>query len=441
MRKVIVIAVREYQAAVRSKAFIIALLALPIFMGGGIFVQMLMKDRVDISDKRIGIVDQSGKLLDALTKAAEKHNSKDIFADKGEERKQIKPKFVLSAFDASPETVDELAMELSDRVRNKELFAFAIISPDVATLEAKEASKRSPVLYHSNNPTYSDVPDWLAQVINREVQTLRLRQLNLDPEVVQQATRRIEVDFRQLLSRDESGTIQQAEKANRLAGVFVPMGFMMLMFAMIMVGAQPLMHSTLEEKMNRIAEVLLASVPPFQLMMGKLLGMVAVSLTMLTIYLGTAAYAVFHAGYGSEFPGHLVIWFVVFQVLAVLMFGSVFCAVGAAVTDLKEAQSLVMPVMLIVVAPMFIWLNVVREPNATSSVVMSLFPPATPMLMVLRQSTPEGVPTWQPVLGIGLVLLATAVCVFAAGRIFRVGILMQGKGAKLGEMLRWAVRG
>ncbi|UCF32532.1 MAG: ABC transporter permease [Phycisphaerales bacterium] len=441
MRKVIVVAVREYQAAVRSKAFIIALLALPVFMGGGIFVQMLMKDRVDISDKRIGIVDRSGKLFDALAKAAEKNNSEDVFTGKGKERKQVKPKFVLSAFDASSETIDELALELSDRVRNKELFAFAIISPDVATLETKAKSERGPVLYHSNNPTYSDVPDWLAQVINREVQTLRLRQLNLDPEVVQQATRRIEVDFRQLLSRDESGTIQQAEKANRLAGIFVPMGFMMLMFAMIMVGAQPLMHSTLEEKMNRIAEVLLASVSPFQLMMGKLLGMVAVSLTMLTIYLGTAAYGVFHAGYGSEFPGHLVIWFVVFQVLAVLMFGSVFCAVGAAVTDLKEAQSLVMPVMLIVVAPMFIWLNVVREPNATSSVVMSLFPPATPMLMVLRQSTPEGVPTWQPVLGIGLVLLVTAVCVFAAGRIFRVGILMQGKGAKLGEMMRWAVRG
>jgi ABC-2 type transport system permease protein len=441
MRKVIVIAVREYQAAVRSKAFIIALLALPVFMGGGIFVQMLMKDRVDISDKRIGIVDQSGKLLDALTKAAEKHNSEDIFAGEGDERRQIKPRFVLSAFDAGPETVDELALELSNRVRNKELFAFVIIRPDVAALEGKGGTDESPVLYHSNNPTYSDVPDWLGQVINREVQTLRLRQLNLDPKVVQQATRPIEVDFRQLVSRDESGTIQEAKKANRLAGVFVPMGFMMLMFAMIMVGAQPLMHSTLEEKMNRIAEVLLASVSPFQLMMGKLLGMVAVSLTMLTIYLGTAAYAVFHAGYGSMFPGYLVIWFVVFQVLAVLMFGSVFCAVGAAVTDLKEAQSLVMPVMLIVVAPMFIWLNVVREPNATSSVVMSLFPPATPMLMVLRQSTPEGVPAWQPVLGIGLVLAATAVCVFAAGRIFRVGILMQGKGARLGEMMRWAVRG
>ncbi|UCC31708.1 MAG: hypothetical protein JSU86_05390, partial [Phycisphaerales bacterium] len=83
----------------------------------------------------------------------------------------------------------------------------------------------------------------------------------------------------------------------------------------------------------------------------------------------------------------------------------------------------------------------VKEPLATSSTVMSLFPPATPMLMILRQAVPPGVPLWQPLLGVALVILTTMACVFAAGRIFRVGILMQGKGANLGQMMRWALRG
>jgi ABC-type Na+ efflux pump permease subunit len=123
------------------------------------------------------------------------------------------------------------------------------------------------------------------------------------------------------------------------------------------------------------------------------------------------------------------------------MFGSIFIAIGAAVTDIKEAQSMMTPVMLLMVCPMFVWFNVVQEPNSTIALTMSLIPPVTPMLMIVRQSVPPGVPIWQPLTGIALVIAATLVCVFAAGRIFRIGMLMQGKGAKISEMVRWAVRG
>jgi ABC-2 type transport system permease protein len=205
--------------------------------------------------------------------------------------------------------------------------------------------------------------------------------------------------------------------------------------------AAPLMNSVLEEKMQRIAEVLLGSIPPFQLMLGKLLGSVAVSLTTATVYLVGTYAALERAGYAQYFPWHLIWWFVVFQALAVLMFGSIFIAIGAAVTDLKEAQSMMTPVMLLLIAPMFVWFNVVREPNSTIALAMSLFPPITPMLMIVRQAVPPGVPVWQPLVAITLVITATMVCVFAAGRIFRVGMLMQGKGAKVSEMIRWAIRG
>jgi ABC-2 type transport system permease protein len=85
--------------------------------------------------------------------------------------------------------------------------------------------------------------------------------------------------------------------------------------------------------------------------------------------------------------------------------------------------------------------HVVREPASPFSVVVSLIPPATPMLMVLRAAALPAIPLWQPLLGIVLVLATTLLCVFAAGRIFRVGILMQGKGAKVTDLVRWALRG
>jgi ABC-type Na+ efflux pump permease subunit len=127
--------------------------------------------------------------------------------------------------------------------------------------------------------------------------------------------------------------------------------------------------------------------------------------------------------------------------LAALMYGSLFIAIGAACTDMKETQNLLWPVMLLACLPMFVLGNVLQEPNSAVATSLSFFPFATPMLMILRLSIPPGVAVWQPLLGVVLVLATTLLCVWAAGRIFRVGILMQGKGAKLGEMLHWVFRG
>jgi len=91
--------------------------------------------------------------------------------------------------------------------------------------------------------------------------------------------------------------------------------------------------------------------------------------------------------------------------------------------------------------PMFVLVNVMKEPTSTLSLTMSLFPPATPMLMIMRQAIPPGIPLWQPLVGTALVLLTTLGCVFAAGRVFRIGILMQGKGASLRQIIGWALRG
>lgn len=441
MRKTLVVAVREYQAAVKTKAFIISLLLMPVLWIGSIVIQMVMKDKVDITEKRVAVVDYTGKLFDALVEASEERNRTEIF-DPAKPGRQIKPKFVFEKFDPPTAEPAQAGLLLSDRIRQKkpgDIMAFIIIEKDA--IDGRPPLADPAINYHSNSPTYDDIQDWMSQPLNDRIRSLRLETAHLDPEVVKQVIASSRVANRGLLSVDESGNIKKAEETNEIANIFMPLGMMMLMLMVIMIGASPLMHSVMEEKTLRIAEVLLGSVRPFELMMGKLLGMVGVSLTVTIVYLTGVYFALKQAHYDQFFPAEVIWWFVLYLVLAVLMFGSIFIAVGASVSDLKESQNLITPVMLVAFAPMFVWMNVVREPNSTLSTVLSLIPTATPMLMIVRQVVPPGIPLWQPILGAALVLLTTSAFVFAAGRIFRVGILMQGKGAKVSDMFRWLVRG
>jgi ABC-2 type transport system permease protein len=245
-----------------------------------------------------------------------------------------------------------------------------------------------------------------------------------------------------LSERDSAtGKIKEPKAVHQIARFAVPAGLVMLMFVIIMLTTQPAMQGTVEEKTQRIAEVLLGSVPPFQLMMGKLLGLLGVSLTVAAVYLGGALWAAHRFDFLEYLPGTLMAWYFLFQVLSVFMFGSIFLAIGAAASEIKETQTLVMPVMLLACIPMFILGSALEDPNNSLVVATSFFPTASPMLMVFRLATDPGPPLWQPVAAAFLVLAVTIGCVWAAGRIFRVGILMQGKGAKFTQMLQWVFRG
>jgi len=439
MHKTIIVAIREYMVSVRTKAFLIGLLMMPLMMGGGFIVGALMQGRVDTKDKRIAVADYTGRLFDTLEAAARQRNNVAIFQGEGAARKQILPRFVIERVDTGGADMQRLSLQLSDRIRKGELMAFVLIGPNV--IDTGKNPSQAMLNYYSNTPTYDDARQWITGIVNEQVQQLRLEGAAFDPKVVRQLTQRVPVGNLGLVKMDAAGNIISAVETNQVATFLVPFAMMFLMFMVIMATTTPLLNSTLEEKTQRIAEVLLASIPPFQLMVGKLLGIVGVSLTMTAVYLIGAYSALSRAGYAQYFPWQSVWWFVGFLSLAVLMYGSIFIAIGAAVSDMKEAQSMMTPVMLLVVSPMFVLQNVIREPGSTLSLAMSLFPPATPMLMIIRQAVPPGIPVWQPLLGIALVLLASLACVFAAGRIFRVGILMQGKGAKISEMFRWALRG
>jgi ABC-2 type transport system permease protein len=437
MYKTYVIALREYRAAVRSKAFVITLVVMPILMAGSIVVQLLLKDQVDTSDKRFAIVDRSGHFKDTLTDAAAEYNEKQVFEGAGESRKKVKPEFVLEFVD-SEQIGDppESTWILSERVRKKEIYGFLDIGANVIEGTAG-------VTYHSINPVDGSFRAWASTELNEKIRQLRSEKEKVPDATVQRIVKAVEVEDQQLVTRnDKTGEISKPEKANEMAQIFLPMGLMMLIFMSVMVGATPLMQAVMEEKQARISEVLLGSIQPFQLMLGKLAGIVAVTLTTVLLYIAGAFFTLERLGHGDLFPPiQVILWLIMFQTLAVLMYGALFIAIGAAVSDMREAQSAMMPVMIFAMAPMFVWFYVVKEPDSTLSVALSLFPPATPMLMLLRLSGPSGVLLWQPVLGSVLVVLSTVFCVYAAGRIFRVGILMQGKGASLKQMASWVFRG
>jgi ABC-2 type transport system permease protein len=168
---------------------------------------------------------------------------------------------------------------------------------------------------------------------------------------------------------------------------------------------------------------------------------VAGSLTVIAIYGAGAYFAAAYNGWSDAMPLDSAPWFLVYQVLAVLMFSSIFMAVGAAVNQLKEAQSMLLPVWLVLVAPMFVWLHIVREPNGALARWMSFFPPATPLVMVLREASEAVIPAWQIAASLVLLVATTALCVYVAGRVFRVGLLWQGKSPRLRELAQWAWRG
>jgi ABC-type Na+ efflux pump permease subunit len=202
-----------------------------------------------------------------------------------------------------------------------------------------------------------------------------------------------------------------------------------------------MLNSVMEEKTQRIAEVLLGSIKPFQFMLGKLIGGIGVSLTSTVVYLVGGIVLVTYMGFEDYIPYYLIPWFLIFMFLAILMFGSIAAALGSTCNEPKDAQSLNFPAILPALFPMFVYFPVVKEPLSSFSTWISLVPPFTPLLMLLRMATPEAIPAWQPYAGLLGVLLFTLFFIWAGGRIFRVALLIQGTPPKLANIIRWAIRG
>ena len=429
MRKVLTITASEFATAVHTKGFWIGILFMPLLFGGALALQKVVDRQVDAKPRTVAILDDTGHLLGPLTESVKAWNRGE--RDLGPAVKQG-PTFLIEEVTLSGRDRQAVRLELSERVRQEELFAFAELPGGLMKPDTTEK-----IRYYSSAPAYGDLPNWLHRSVMKEVVKRRFLDADVSPIVVASLIRPLAIEELGLLDRSTDGSVRAAQKVDKVRTMGVPLTFMFVLFVIVMTTTPQLLNSVLEEKMSRISEVLLGSVTPFQLMLGKLLASTSVSAVLTLVYLAGAAYAARRWGYLDAIDPRMLAWFVVFLILAVAIYGSLFIAIGSACSDLKDAQNLMTPAMMLIMIPALMWPAVTRAPQSALSVGASLFPPATPFLMLLRLALEERPPVWQVALSVGLTVLTTILIVWAAGKIVRTGLLMQGKGVTFRELVRW----
>ena len=436
MRKVLAIARAEYLQAVRSKAFLIGVFIMPVLMGGGIVFQVMVGDQVDLRDRHGAVVDPTGELWPVLEAAAAQRNAHAIWEPgTDDEKKQLRPRFLLERYE--PAAGERADVALSQRVRAGELQGFVLLDEHI--LDEEPGAR--PLAYHTEEPTFVELPEWIGRVLNDEIHRRRFEQAGVDGELVARLSRPLELSTWGLVEQRPDGSVVEPEEENKLKSFGIPFAGLMLLFMFVMTAAPQLMNQVLEEKMQRIAEVLISAVTPFQLMLGKLLAGVGVSLTLALIYLCAIVWAMDHWQVSQFVPPGAYAWLLVLMVFAMLTYGAIFSALGSACTELRDAQSLMMPVMIVLMVPMFAWSAVLESPNGTIATALTYFPTATPMILLVRVLCSPGPPAWEILTAIGMCLVTTIVFVWASGRIFRIGILAQSQAPSFRKLVGWVFSG
>jgi ABC-2 type transport system permease protein len=187
--------------------------------------------------------------------------------------------------------------------------------------------------------------------------------------------------------------------------------------------------------------MLLVSATPFELISGKVLSAIARSLTTVIVVMVAALVVLYAAASLGLVPLQIMPWFFVYVIAEVTILAALASALGAACSTPQDATSFSWVLMIPVMVPFFVAFKMMNEPNGAMATGLSLFPLFTPIAMLVRQLSPGTIPAWQPWVGLAGVVIAAIAISWVAARIFRIGILMQGKTPNIGDLIRWAVRG
>ena len=405
-------------------------------MGGSAVVSILNEKRVDTVDKKFVVIDHSGLFKETLQENVRQRNETEIYNEKGE---KIKPAYILDFIKVDSADLLKQKMDLSQRVITKELTGFFEIGPSILHPEHDPANAY--VRFYSESTFLDDIRNWFTNPINNRLRQLRLEEMNIPADSTRELFYWTQIEGMGLIKVDENtGEIKDAERSNILQSLLVPYILVMLMFMLAIMNAAPLLTAVMEEKMEKIAEVLLATVTPSQFMAGKILGSTLVSLTTATIYVVGGIFIVSQLGSGDKIPYHLLPWFFVYLIFFLVMADSVMAAIGSACNDNKDAQNASFPANLPMILPLFVIWPVLQNPMSGMATWLSLFPPFTPMLMIVRLASPVSIPVWQPFAGLAGVILFTLLSVWVGARIFRTGILMQGQKPTFANLFRYGFK-
>lgn len=409
------VARREYVEGVRSKAFIIGIILAPVIIGVSVSVQFVLAAKAP-KPRVLAMVEESQFFYPVVAQKLEKE--KDNYLADGTRKLTLRfePAGIL----------EETKRRLKEELDRGTLDFFVLVPKDLV----KREEPRIEVFTRNaaNVTVLTDFRPALIEAMREE----RGRLASLSPEQVKHVTARIDFDNTEVKrgGREERG--KKFEQA-----YFSAFGLVMLLFMTIIGTGQLIMSGVVEEKGNRVIEILLSSLTPRELMFGKIIGIGGVGLTMLAIWSAIGLLGLRISKLSQLVAPASIVYLLVFFLLGFLFFASLMAALGSLCNTEKEAQQLVQPVTLTMALPMMALFYVSQNPDAILTKVLSLIPPFTPFLMMTRMALLPPEP-WEIAAGIGLLAVSIVFALRAAARIFRLGILMYGKRPSLYEAWKWA---
>lgn len=447
MNKIPIIIKREYLTRVRKKSFIIMTILAPILMAAIIIVPTLVMVNQDQDFKKIAVVEDNS----------------DLFRDVIKNTKNLE-------FVYLPNTkVDDIKKTFEQQG----YYGILYISPElVNTPNAIELiSKKQPPI---------GLLDHIESSLEKEIEKQKLQAYNIQnlDEIMKSVESKVSVQTKKI---DELGQEKRTSTGIAMALAYIS-GFLMYMLV-FMFGAQ-VMRGVIEEKTSRVVEVIVSSVKPVQLMMGKIVGIALVGLTQFLIWVFLTAaiagvirstilkkenltevtqnvtkslmteeqqtamqsqstdmtpkMAEFSKMFDSAMnqPWGLIIFsFIFYFITGYLLYASVFAAIGSAVDNETETQQFMLPVTIPIILALMVAMGTMQNPESSLSFWCSMIPLTSPVVMVAR--LPFGVPYWQIAVSMGLMLITFVVFVWMAAKIYRTGILMYGKKTSWKEMWKW----
>jgi ABC-2 type transport system permease protein len=408
---------REYVENVRRKSFIVTTFVVPIVMSMFFVLPVMFAMMSPQHVSRVAVVDQTGTI------------GADFTAALTDTLKNGKPQYVATIVPASGAGYEAARQAQIDAVQRGETDIVLAIPQGI--MSGEEAS------YITREQRNYNVLERFEKVLNDVVLKQRLSAEGLDYEHVKNLTAQVKVEMNQLTAE---GHVEKKSFLSEYGIVFV---FVMILYTAILSWGVTIAKSIVEEKGSRIIEVLLSSLTPKDLILGKLVGVGMAGFTQLAIWtlvgltLTGGALPVMLAQIGPlHVPPIVFLYFVIFFVLGFMLFASLFMIIGAMSSTEQDAQQLQAIITLPMIIPLMSLMMFMQNPNSGMAVGMSLFPPFTPLLMLARIILLMP-PLWQILLGIGLMLATIAFAVTFSARVFRVGILMHGKRPSLRELIHW----
>lgn len=450
MRKFLAVVKREYFKIVKSWAFVFGTLLLPFIIVLMAIVPVLLL-AIKGNAVRLAIVDQSGaisrhlqenlssdKLLEKAKEAtADSFKNIDVSQDEKMKRtaQQLGTSFVFEEVPLNGRTTEGIRSTLNDRINQGTLDAYLIVPADYDLPGARFE-------YFSRNTSDFVAKEQIQEAIFETVKAHRLERINIDQAKLKEINKPIDFGVTKVSNKGE-------EKDSGL-GFAAAFAVAFMIYITLTLYGQLIMGAVVEEKETRIAEVLFSSARPFQLLMGKLIGVgfagltqVAIWITSLSVLAGFAIVSASSSGIQFQLPSisaGFILYFLLYFLFGFFTFAAVFALLGAVVPSMQEAGAFAVVPVLLMLGGLYAVYPIIRDPNSTASIVLSMAPFTSPMAMPARIIT-EGPPFWQIVISVLFNIATVVFLTWTTSRVYRVGMLMYGKRATIPEIWRWIWQG